>query len=145
MSFYHLMNGVTPATFIILPMLGKHPDEYPRFRDCFIKDENHPEYEGYIHVYTRTGGNNREAYAEQNEEIKKHPNYVTNWDDSFDNTYAMWVFSIPEKWKEDYKKLITASDSISDEYKEEIKRVYPKLATEIDEIFSKKPKKDATI
>ena len=29
------MNGVNPATFFILPMLGKHPDEFPRFRDCW--------------------------------------------------------------------------------------------------------------
>lgn len=30
-----MINGVNQATFYILPMLGKHPDEYPRFRDCF--------------------------------------------------------------------------------------------------------------
>lgn len=36
MSLYNMINGVNPATFIILPMLGKHPNEYPRFRDCFI-------------------------------------------------------------------------------------------------------------
>ncbi len=34
MSLYNMINGVNPATFFILPMLGKHPDEYPRFRDC---------------------------------------------------------------------------------------------------------------
>lgn len=54
MSLYNMINGVNPATFIILPMLGKHPDEYPRFRDCFIKD-------GMIEVYTRVGGNNRDS------------------------------------------------------------------------------------
>ena len=31
-----MINGVQPATFFLLPMLGKHPDEYPRFRDCFV-------------------------------------------------------------------------------------------------------------
>ena len=37
-GLYNLINGVNLATFIILPMLGKHPDEYPRFRDCFIAE-----------------------------------------------------------------------------------------------------------
>ena len=32
-----MINGVNPATFFILPMVAeKHPDSYPRFRDCFI-------------------------------------------------------------------------------------------------------------
>lgn len=38
MSLYNMLNGVNPCTFLILPMLGKHPDEYPRFRDCFIEE-----------------------------------------------------------------------------------------------------------
>jgi len=28
-----IINGANPSTFFILPMLDKHPDEYPRFRD----------------------------------------------------------------------------------------------------------------
>jgi hypothetical protein len=37
MSLYNMMNGANPATFFILPMLGeKHPEQYPRFRDCFV-------------------------------------------------------------------------------------------------------------
>jgi len=47
------MNGVNPCVFFILPMLGKHPEEYPRFRDCFVVDEEHPEYDNCIHIYTR--------------------------------------------------------------------------------------------
>ena len=40
MSLYNMLHGVNPSTFFILPMLGeKHPDEYPRFRDCFIGDD----------------------------------------------------------------------------------------------------------
>ena len=59
MSLYNLVQGVTSAVFFVLPMLGKHPDEYPRFRDCFLKDAEHPEYDNHIHVYTRVGGGNR--------------------------------------------------------------------------------------
>jgi hypothetical protein len=30
MSLYNMVHGTTQATFFVLPMLGKHPDEYPR-------------------------------------------------------------------------------------------------------------------
>lgn len=49
-----MLHGVNPATFLILPMLGKHPDEYPRFRDCFITEDDH------ILILTRVGGPNRD-------------------------------------------------------------------------------------
>ena len=55
MSLYNMLFGVTPATFFFFFLLGKHPDEYPRFRDCFLNDEYLPEYDNHIHVYTRTG------------------------------------------------------------------------------------------
>lgn len=65
MSLYNMICGVNPAAFFILPMLGKHPDEYPRFRDCFVSDD-----ETSIEVLTRVGGGNR-GYGE--EELMKHP------------------------------------------------------------------------
>lgn len=72
MSLYNMIHGMNPIAFFVLPMLGdKHPDEWPRFRDVFLKDEEHPEYDMFIHVYTRVGGGNRnEGYGE--EELYKH-------------------------------------------------------------------------
>lgn len=139
MSLYNMINGVNPATFFILPMLGKHAEEYPRFRDCFTRDEEHPEYDDHIHIYTRTGGGNREGYVKENQEMREHPNFITDFDDSFDSTYASWVFSIPEKWKDDYD-LIKNQDilNISDEYKQQLYKVYPKLKETFDKIFNKK-------
>ena len=137
MSLYNLLNGVSPATFFILPMLGRHPDEYPRFRDCFIKDADHPEYDGHIHVYTRTGGGNREAYESENQSMMDMEWYVTDHDDDFDCTYATWVFRVPERWLSDYNYIVGGEFSkISDEYKEQMKLVYPKLSDRFDEIFS---------
>lgn len=136
MSMYSLLFGVSPATFLILPMLGKHPDKYPRFRDCFVHDDEHPEFDGFIHVYTRTGGGNRVAYADQNAEMINSKYYHTNFDDSFDTTYATWIFTVPDEWKSDYEKISTGTLSeVSSEYLEQIKRVFPKLADEIDKTF----------
>jgi hypothetical protein len=136
MSLYNMINGANPATFFILPMLGKHPDEYPRYRDCFMSDEEHPEYDDHIHIYTRTGGGNREFYESENDSMTEMPEFVTDYDDSFDSTYASWIFRVPEKWLEDYTKIRDGNlKEISAEYRAELYRVYPKLASKFDELF----------
>jgi len=136
MSLYNLIHGMTNATFFVLPMLGKHPDEYPRFRDCFLEDEEHPECNDYIQIYTRVGGNNRNCgYGE--EKLYKDPNFVTTFDDSFDNTYATYVFKVPEKWKTDFEKYKQGKiKEFSKEYKKEIYRVFPKLKDKLDKLFN---------
>lgn len=133
MSFYNMINGANPATFFILPMLGeKHPDNYPRFRDCFVNSDNgEPE----IYIYTRVGGGNRnEGFGE--EELYKHPNYLTTWDDDFDNTYATYSFSVPNEWKKDFD-LITEGElkEVSTEYRERLYKVFPKLKETFDKLF----------
>lgn len=136
MSLYNAINGVTPAVFIFLPMLGKHPDEYPRFRDCFLRDAEHPEYDGYIQVYTRTGGGNREAYEEEHAMLRAMPGFVTDFDDSFDSTFASWVFEVPECWKADYERIANGDIAgVSSAYRDEIVRVFPKLEKQIKELF----------
>jgi hypothetical protein len=137
MSLYNLLMGATPATFFVLPMLGKHPEEYPRFRDCFTGDETRPEYDDHIHIYTRTGGVNREEYERENDEIRSMPGFVTDFDDSFDSTYASWVFKVPERWQTDFAKIKTQSlREVSAEYQAELRRVYPKLSDKFDELFN---------
>lgn len=129
MSIYNMMNGVNQATFFILPMLGeKHPDEYPRFRDCFIED-------GKICVYTRVGGNNRYCGFGE-EKLYEHPNYLESQDDDFDNTYASYYFAIPDEWKEDFDKITSGNiKNISQSYKERLYKVFPRLEEKFDEIF----------
>ena len=152
MSLYNMVNGVNQATFFILPMLGKHPEEYPRFRDCFVGAlENSEEEDQYgiprkkvndekvISVYTRTGGSNRSGYIEEIKALQEMPTYVRDYDDSFDSTFAVFIFSIPEKWQQDFKTLTEDNlNTISAEYKEELKRVFPKLAEKFDAIFPQK-------
>jgi len=138
MSLYNVINGVNQFTFLVLPMLDKHPDEYPKFRDCFVKDESRPDLDNHIHVYTRTGGGNREGYIEENKKMTDHPNFVTDFDDDFDSTFASWIFSIPEKWKNDFNLLQKGEiRSISKEYKEQIMKVFPKLKETLTALFQK--------
>jgi len=127
MGLYNMIHGVTLATFLVMPMLGKHPEDYPRFRDCFLSDKEHPEYDDYIHVYTRVGGNNRgEGFGE--EELFQHPNFVATFDDSFDSTYATYVFSVPEQWCEDFNCVKEGRiKDISEEYQAEVRRIFPNM------------------
>ena len=132
-SLYRMVNGVNPATFYILPMLGKHPDEYPRFRDCFakVKDVN---TEGII-ILTRTGGGNRHEYTEENQAMKNMPGFIFDWDMPEDSTYAYWAFSVPEEWKANYELIISGRiKEISDAYVEQLIKVYPKLEEQFRQI-----------
>lgn len=147
---YNAIYGTNPATFIILPMLGKHPDMYPRFRDCFIgkltnsntdrdsfgiplKDRDE---QNVISVYTRVGGGNREEYQEEINTLRKSKYYIEDYDDDFDTTYATFIFSVPKKWKKDFHLIKEGKlTEISTEYKKELYDIFPKLKDEFDKIF----------
>lgn len=133
MSLYNMMMGFNPACVAIMPMLGRKQDEYPRFRDCFVTDK------GNIAIYTRVGGGNRDCgYGE--EELYKDENFITTYDDEYDNTYGTYEFKVPEKWKPDFDLILAGeSNKVSEGYINYVKEFYPKLATEgiIDKIFGK--------
>jgi len=87
-----------------------------RFRDAYLNEDGTK-----IVVYTRNGGGNREHYDDECEagencnctgciityQLPKHPNYICDYDDDFDCTYAYVEFSVPEKYKEMAKGLAT--------------------------------------
>lgn len=136
MSMYNMMNGVSPATFMLLPMLGRHPDAYPRFRDCFSAVEGRPEYDGHIMVFTRTGGGNREGYATENAQLEEHPGFVETFDWEDDSTYAVFVFEVPEEWKEAYNLIGHGGPPAAPVvYQKQVRKVYPKLNEKWDELW----------
>lgn len=132
MSLYNAIYGFNPACVLLMPMLGRKQEEYPRFRDCFLED-------GKIAIYTRVGGNNRgSGYGE--EKLYEDPNYVSTYDDDFDNTYATYLFNVPEKWKSDFDKIVAGNlHDISDEYFKYVCEFYPTLAEKgvIQKIFGR--------
>ena len=79
MSLYNMVNGFNPACVLIMPMLGRTQDEYPRFRDCFVTEEKN------IAIYTRVGGGNRNCGYDE-EELYEDENFLTPYDDDFDST-----------------------------------------------------------
>lgn len=137
MSLYNLMNGVNPLAIFLIPMLGdKHPDSFPRFRNVFTSDDDHPEYDDHIHVYTRVGGGNRGCgYGE--EDLYKHPNFVATFDDDYDCTYASYVFSVPDQFKDDYDLIKGGKfDETSEGYKNRVLSMFPEINDPLKNIFS---------
>ena len=140
MSLYNMLSGINPLTFLLTPMLFDcHASTLPRFRDCFAQTgEDEPKFDkDIILIYTRVGGGNRgEGYGE--EVLLKHPNFLTTYDDSFDSTYGNYVFSVPEEFKDDYKKVIErkASD-VSLKLQKKCREIYPKLNEKLWDVIWK--------
>jgi hypothetical protein len=69
-----------------------------RYRDIWLQD-------GKIFLFTRNGGGNRDEYQDTIDDLAEHPNYITDYDDDFDYTYATIEFSYPEQYKDLLKHL----------------------------------------
>ena len=123
MSLYNMVNGFNPACILIMPMLGRQQEDYPRFRDCFVVNKEE------IVILTRVGGNNRnQGYGE--EELYNDPHFIRTFDDDFDSTYGYYVFSVPEKWKKDFDAIMEDRLSdVSEEYVKYLEEFWPKLST----------------
>lgn len=132
MSLYNMLFGYNPSCVIILPMLGRKPEEYPRFRDCYVTEEHN------IAIYTRVGGENRKSVYHE-EFLYEDENFITTYDDDYDNTYGTYEFRVPEKWKADFDLIMSGKTTqVSTEYIELVKSFFPQLAEngQIDKIFS---------
>lgn len=127
-----MINGYNPACLLILPMLGRKQEDYPRFRDCYVTDENN------IAIYTKVGGENRNCGFGE-EVLYDDENFIKTYDDEFDETYATYEFKVPDRWKNDFDKILNSKMSdVSNEYIKYLKNFYPKLVSKgiIDRLFS---------
>lgn len=107
MSLYNALFGTNPIASLLLKILdidqAKGKYKSGRFRDIYLNADGTK-----IILLTRNGGGNREDYFPEN--IKEHPNYLTDYDDSFDSTYAYIEFSVPKQFEEEIKKLATGKE-----------------------------------
>jgi len=94
MSLYNQLFEENPDANVLLGMLGVNKEIFERYRDIYLNKDGTK-----ITVYTRCGGGNRMVYGRVFEIMKNHPNYLRDYDDSFDNTYAYIEFSVPDKFK----------------------------------------------
>jgi hypothetical protein len=101
-----MLHGQNPFSSILLRVLDiDQPDgkyQSGRFRDIYLNEDATK-----ILLYTRNGGGNREAYQDVMDKLAKHPDYLKDYDDNFDCTYAYIEFSIPKKHKKFVKEFMT--------------------------------------
>ena len=136
MSLYNMIAGFNPACFWIMPMLGRKQEEWPRFRDCFLGENGDT-----IVIYTRVGGGNRNTGYNENQ-LYNDPNFLRTWDDSYDSTYGYYEFSVPERWKDDFSRIISGhGKDISEEYKAVLLEFFPKLTPKVFQDLAEKEKK----
>lgn len=68
-------------------------------------------------------------------------NFLTTYDDEYDSMYGTYEFKVPDKWKEDFDKIMNVNFSeVSTEYVNYLKEFYPKLAEQgvFDKFFIQK-------
>lgn len=132
MALYTQLFGENKDAVAILGFANLNRDMFPRYRDVFLADKGTT-----IIVYTRIGGSNRIDYKQEIENIRKHNQYITDYDDNFDNTYAYFKFNILPKYLDTSKYMFKeeplnvtqlferhierAKDENSEEYKKDLK------------------------
>ncbi len=142
-GLYNIIHGYNQACLWIMPMLNKHEDEWPRFRDCYV--EKSKEHKYLICVFTRVGGGNRNCgYGE--DKLYEDPLYVSTEDWEEDTTYAVYRFKVPPKWKHDFYAILNGNLwQVSKAYRDHLKKFWPLLSEKgffKDEIFKKPTKED---
>lgn len=108
MSLYNALFGRNPLSTFYLALLDLSVNDVGRFRDCFLQKTD--EGDTRIVIFTRNGGGNREDYADTTATLQAHPEYVTDYDDDYDSTYASYVFKVPEKFIETVKAFSERQD-----------------------------------
>jgi hypothetical protein len=98
MSLYNSLHGIQPTAALVLAMLGfTDTREIPRFRDAFFIERDG---KFYAAIRTRTGGGNREEYKEANDRLRTVEGYVSDEDDAFDSTFALFIYNLDGKVNE---------------------------------------------
>ena len=123
MTFYNLINGRnTELVMVLSAIVGYRIDEeFPRFRDAFMKDDESP-YEADYFVYTRMGGGNRECWegctdkepcaACQADAIEEWDTCVGSYDDEFDRTYRTFCMVFTEDQKKMFGACLDGDEAV---------------------------------
>lgn len=131
MALYTQLFGENKEATSILGFANLNREMFPRYRDVFLCDDGNN-----VIVYTRIGGPNRNNYKQQIKNIKQHKQFIKDYDDEYDNTYAYFKFKVlPEYldttkimfdeepltvWKLFERHIENAKDPNSEEYKKDL-------------------------
>lgn len=105
MSLYNELFSENEDAMALLGFAGLTRNEFMRYRDVYLR-ANGTE----IIVYTRLGGDNRKAYQDTIRKLRQKPNYIKDFDDDYDCTYAYFIFSPLDEYKDTCQKMKPEKD-----------------------------------
>ena len=108
MSLYNFLFGENKNSDILLGVIGLCKKDFGRYRDIFLNKEG-----TIITVLTRIGGNNRKDYETELTNLSNNKNYIKDYDDKYDNTYAYFEFKVPEKYSKMCKTIAPKENRLS--------------------------------
>jgi hypothetical protein len=105
-GLYNVIFGLCPLApqlMSILDLVNFEHNKFtaPRFRDAYPVLE---EGEWVIHVLTRVGGDSRDEYQGGIRQLQSHELFKRDYDESYDKSYATFVFSTPDDMQVEMKK-----------------------------------------
>ena len=124
MSLYNALFGENPVARVLKLIYKLDIEdgyEIGRYRDIYIKDDK-------CVLYTRNGGGNTEVYKKENNKLRGHKHYITDYEDELDNTYLYFEFKLTEELKENklvYENILAAqgdTSSVSEKFKKLVPR-----------------------
>lgn len=121
MSLYNFLMGENEDAPVLLGVLGLNKEAFGRFRDIYLNADGTE-----IIVYTRCGGGNRKDYQYVFKKMKERPDYICDYDDDFDCTYAYIKFKVLDKYLDMCKKMATGKEP------ETVKEKFEKHIEEMD-------------
>lgn len=89
-GLYNALFGENEHADQLLDILDLDRSMFGRYRDCFPNDIGTK-----IIVLTRCGGDNRNEYEIVFDTMRKHPQYLGDYDDPTDETYCYFEFQVP--------------------------------------------------
>lgn len=89
-GLYNMLFGECEHADKLLDILDLDRAMFGRYRDCFTNEDGTK-----IIVLTRCGGNNRNDFEIVFDTMRKHDEYLGDFDDPTDETYCYFEFRVP--------------------------------------------------
>lgn len=94
---------------IVVIMSGVDVNNIPRFRDAWFTNDGKN-----MIILTRTGGSNASKYESENEMMRNTNNYISDFDDDYDNTFRHFRYSVPEEISDDVTEVAHVTHKIGE-------------------------------